>query len=103
MRNKLIKSIAVISLILSPITMLGCREKTPSTAAEENTNVKSENPSTENPTSDNIMKNGDGIILLDNDNIKGILSEAVSNSELEKALIDEFDLTDEQAKETRYY
>ena len=47
MRNKLIKSIAVISLILSPITMLGCREKTPSTAAEENTNVKSENPSTE--------------------------------------------------------
>lgn len=103
MRNKLIKSIAVISLILSPITMLGCREKTPSTAAEENTNVKSENHSTENPTSDNIMKNGDGIILLDNDNIKGILSEAVSNSELEKALIDEFDLTDEQAKETRYY
>lgn len=103
MRNKLIKSIAVISLILSPITMLGCREKTPSTAAEENTNVKSENHSTENPTADNIMKNGDGIILIDNDNIKGILSEAVSNSELEKALIDEFDLTDEQAKETRYY
>lgn len=99
MKNKFIKSIAVISLILSSITIVGCGEKTPSTADEENTNVKSEDS-----TKDEIISKGEEkIILLDNDNIKSILSETVSNSNLEKALIDEYDLTDEQAKETRYY
>ena len=99
MKSKFIKSIAVISLILSSLTMAGCGQKTPSTADEENTNVKSE----DSTKGESISKGEEKIILLDNDNIKSILSETASNSELEKALIDEFDLTDEQAKETRYY
>ena len=99
MKSKFIKSIAVISLILSSLTMAGCGQKTPSPADEENTNVKSE----DSTKGESISKGEEKIILLDNDNIKSILSETASNSELEKALIDEFALTDEQAKETRYY
>lgn len=45
MKNKLIKTISIISLILCSVSMIGCREKTLSTADEENINVKTKTSS----------------------------------------------------------
>lgn len=107
MKSKLIKGIIIICLIVCSISISGCNSKSDSTVKPntENANVK-DGPSTEDNSSKKNNSNEESknnIILIDNDNITSKLSENAENPELVKAIIDELDLDEKSAKETRYY
>lgn len=107
MKMKFIEGLIIICLIGCSIAMSGCNSKSDSTVKPntENTNVK-DKPTTEDESSKNNNTNEErknNIILIDNDNITSKLSENVENPELVKAIIDELDLDERSAKETRYY
>ncbi len=107
MKSKFIKGIIILCLVACSIAVSGCNSKSDSTVSPNsgNTNVKDEpttedNSSVKNNTSEESKNN---IILIDNDNITSKLSENVENPELVKAIINELNLDEKSAKETRYY
>lgn len=108
MKSKFIKGIIAISLLIcSIIAIYGCSSNSDSNVNPntENTNVKDEENIENNSTTNN-SENKDSqsnIILIDNDNITGKLSENVDNPNLVKAIINELDLDEEADKQTRYY
>lgn len=107
MKNKFIKGIITIFLVVCSIAISGCNSNSDSTVKpnSENTNVKDESATED----DSSVKNGtseenkNNIILIDNDNITSKLSENVENPQLAEAIIDELTLDEKSAKETRYY
>ncbi|MBE6070522.1 MAG: hypothetical protein E7208_01035 [Clostridium butyricum] len=107
MKNKFIKGIIIVCLVVCSIAISGCNSKSDSTVKpnSENTNVKDETVTEDNSSVKNNKseESENNIILIDNDNITSKLSENVENPELVKAIIDELNLDEKSAKETRYY
>lgn len=96
MKSKIIKMSALICVIISFLSINGCKSNSATNIEKENTNVKDESSAKTDESKNNI-------ILLDNEKIASVLSEKERKPELEKALKEKYDLDDKGAKETRYY
>lgn len=96
MKSKIIKMSALICVIISFLSINGCKSKSATNIEKENTNVKDESSAKTDESKNNI-------ILLENEKIASVLSEKERKPELEKALKEKYDLDDKGAKETRYY
>lgn len=96
MKSKIIKMSALICVIISFLSINGCKSNSATNIEKENTNVKDESSAKTDESKNNI-------ILLENEKIASVLSEKERKPELEKALKEKYDLDDKGAKETRYY
>ena len=96
MKSKIIKMSALICVIISFLSINGCKSNSATNIEKENTNVKDESSAKTDESKNNI-------ILLENEKIASVLSEKERKPELEKALKEKYDLDDKEAKETRYY
>lgn len=96
MKSKIIKTSALICVIISFLSINGCKSNSATNIEKENTNVKDESSAKTDESKNNI-------ILLENEKIASVLSEKERKPELEKALKEKYDLDDKGAKETRYY
>lgn len=96
MKSKIIKISALICVIISFLSINGCKSNSATNIEKENTNVKDESSAKTDESKNNI-------ILLENEKIASVLSEKERKPELEKALKEKYDLDDKGAKETRYY
>ena len=96
MKSKIIKMSSLICVIISFLSINGCKSNSATNIEKENTNVKDESSAKTDESKNNI-------ILLENEKIASVLSEKERKPELEKALKEKYDLDDKGAKETRYY
>lgn len=96
MKSKIIKMSALICVIISFLSINGCKSNSATNIEKENTNVKDESSAKTDESKNNI-------ILLENEKIASVLSEKERKPELEKALKEKYDLDDKGSKETRYY
>lgn len=96
MKNNFIRVLAVMCLIISFLSLYGCKSNSATNIEKENANVKDE-------SSNDYENDNNNIILIENEKIASVLSEKEKNLELEKALKEKYELDEKAAKETRYY
>lgn len=96
MKSKFIKMSALMCVIISFLSINGCKSNSATNTEKENANVKDDSSTKTDESKNNI-------ILLENEKIASVLSEKERKPELEKALKEKYDLDDKGAKETRYY